>query len=120
MKLKNSIPIVSIIILVIILSTFLADQLRKNVWTSSVLMVLFGVIGIAGLVRFRNPVILELGVIGFVADTVWELYGTGNRLWGYYGSPFYMIDGTLPIEVAVLYFFLGMTAASYVLYRFQK
>ncbi len=120
MKLQNSVPMVSIIILVIIPSTFLASQLGKNVWTSTVLMVLFGVIGIAGLVKFRNPVILELGAIGFVADTVWELYGTGNRLWGYYSSPFYMIGGTLPIEIAVLYFFLGMTAATYVLYRLEK
>jgi len=120
MKLKNSVTIVSILILVIIFSTFLASQLGKNVWTSTLLMVLFGVIGIAGLVKLRHPVILELGAIGFVADTVWELYGTGNRLWGYYDSPFYMIGGTLPIEVAVLYFFLGMTAAAFVLYRMQK
>ena len=84
MKLKNSVTIVSIISLVIMFSTFLASQLGKNVWTSTLLMALFGVIGIAGLVKLRNPVILELGVIGFVADTVWELYGTGNRLWGYY------------------------------------
>ena len=120
MKLKNSGTIVSITILVILFSTFLASQLGKNVWTSTFLMVLFGVIGIAGLVKLRHPVILELGAIGFVADTVWELYGTGDRLWGYYGSPFYMIGGTLPIEVAVLYFFLGMTAAAFVLYRLQK
>jgi hypothetical protein len=117
---KNSVTIVSIIILVIIFSTFLASQLGKNVWTSTLLMVLFGVIGIAGLVKLRNPVILELGAIGFVADIVWELYGTGNRLWDYYHSPFYMIDGTLPIEVAVLYFFLGMTAAVYALYRLKE
>ena len=83
-------------------------------------MILFGVIGIAGLAKFIDPVILGLGVIGFVADTVWELYGTVNRLWGYYGSPFYMIGGTLPIEVALSYFLLGMTAAVYVLYRFEK
>jgi len=120
MKLKNSGTIVSITILVILFSTFLASQLGKNVWTSTFLMVLFGVIGIAGLVKLRHPVILELGAIGFVADTVWELYGTGNRLWSYYHSPFYMIGGTLPIEVAVLYFFLGMTAAAFVLYRLQK
>ncbi len=120
MKLKNSVTTVSIIILVILFSTFLASQLGKNIWTSTLLMVLFGVTGITGLVKLRHPVILELGVIGFVADTVWELYGTGNRLWGYYNSPFYMIGGTLPIEVAVLYFFLGMTAATFVLYRLQK
>jgi hypothetical protein len=118
--LKNSVTIVSIIILVIIFSTFLASQLGKNVWTSTLLMILFGVIGIAGLVKLRNPVILELGAIGFVADVVWELYGTGDRLWNYYHSPFYMIDGTLPIEVAVLYFFLGMTAAVYALYRLKE
>ena len=117
---KNSVTIVSIIILVIVFSTFLASQLGKNVWTSTLLMILFGAIGIAGLVKLRNPVILELGAIGFVADIVWELYGTGNRLWGYYHSPFYMIDGTLPIEVAVLYFFLGMTAAVYALYRLKE
>ena len=117
---KNSVTIVSIIILVIIFSTSLASQLRKDVWTSTLLMVLFGVIGIAGLLKLRHPVILELGVIGFVADIVWELYGTGNRMWGYYHSPFYMIGGTLPIEVAVLYFFLGMTAAVYVLYRLKE
>jgi len=117
---KNSVTIVSIIILVIVFSTFLASQLGKNVWTSTLLVVLFGVIGIAGLVKLRNPVIVELGAIGFVADIVWELYGTGNGLWGYYHSPFYMIGGTLPIEVAVLYFFLGMTAAVYALYRLKE
>ena len=117
---KNSVTIVSIIILVIVFSTFLASQLGKNVWTSTLLMVLFGVIGIAGLLKLKNPVILELGAIGFVADIVWELYGTRNRLWSYYHSPFYMIDGTLPIEVAVLYFFLGMTAAVYALYRLKE
>ena len=120
MKVKNSVTMVSILTLVIILSTFLASQLGRNMWTSTLLMILFGVIGIAGLAKFRDPIILELGVIGLVADTVWELYGTGNRLWDYYGSPFYMIGGTVPIEVAVLYFFLGMTAAVYVLYRFGK
>jgi hypothetical protein len=31
-----------------------------------------------------------------------------------------MIGGTLPIEIAVLYFFLGMTAAVYALYRLKK
>ena len=117
---KNSATMVSIIILMIVFSTFLASRLGKNVWTSTLLMVLFGVIGIAGLLKLRNPVIVELGAIGFVADIVWELYGTGNRLWGYYHSPFYMIGGTLPIEVAVLYFFLGMTAAVYALYRLKE
>ena len=120
MKSKNSFATVPTILLVVIFSTFLASQLGKNVWTSTLLMVMFGVIGIAGLVKLRNPVILELGAIGFVADIVWELYGTGNRLWDYYGSPFYMIGGTLPIEVTVLYFFLGMTAAAYILFRLQK
>jgi hypothetical protein len=117
---KNSATMVSIIILMIVFSTFLASRLGKNVWTSTLLMVLFGVIGITGLLKLRNPVIVELGAIGFVADIVWELYGTGNRLWGYYHSPFYMIGGTLPIEVAVLYFFLGMTAAVYALCRLKE
>jgi hypothetical protein len=120
MKLKDSVTTVSIITLIIISSTFLASQLGRNIWTSTFLMILFGAIGIAGLVKFRDPVILELGVVGFVADAVWELYGTGNRLWDYYGSPFYMIRGTLPIEVTVLYFFLGMTAAAYILFRLEK
>jgi hypothetical protein len=31
-----------------------------------------------------------------------------------------MIGGTLPIEVAVLYFFLGITAAAFVPYRLQE
>jgi len=31
-----------------------------------------------------------------------------------------MIGGTLPIEVPVLYFFLGMTAPVYVLHRLEK
>jgi len=117
---KNSATMVSIIILMIVFSTFLASRLGKNVWTSTLLMVLFGVIGITGLLKLRNPVIVELGAIGFVADIVWELYGTGNRLWGYYHSQFYMIGGTLPIEVAVLYFFLGMTAAVYALCRLKE
>jgi len=120
MKLKSSVTTVSIIISIIVFSTFLASQLGRNIWTSTFLMILFGAIGIAGLVKFRDPVILELGVVGFAADAVWELYGTGNRLWDYYGSPFYMIGGTLPIEVTVLYFFLGMTAAAYILFRLQK
>ena len=117
---KNSVATVSIMILAIISSTFLASQLGRNVWTSTLLMVLFGAIGIGGLIKLRNPVILELGAIGFAADTVWELYGTRNRLWNYYHSPFYMIGGTLPIEIAVLYFFLGMSAAVYALYRLKK
>jgi hypothetical protein len=117
---KNSVTIVSIMILAIIFCTFLASQLGRDVWTSTLLMILFGAIGIAGLVKLRNPVILELGAIGFVADIVWELYGTRNQLWSYYHSPFYMIGGTLPIEIAVLYFFLGMTAAAFVLYRLEK
>ena len=50
---KNSVTIVSIIILVIVFSTFLASQLGKNVWTSTLLMVLFGVIGIAGLLKLK-------------------------------------------------------------------
>ena len=54
-----------------------------------------------------NDILLESGFIPY-------------RLWGYYDSPSYMIGGTLPIEVAVLYFFLGMTAAVYVLYRLEK
>jgi len=120
MKFENSVTIVSIVIFVVLVSTFLAGQLGKNVWTSTLLMVLFGAIGIGGLVKFRHPVILELGAIGFVADTVWELYGTGSRLWSYYHSPFYMIGGTLPIEVAILYFFLGMTAAAFVLFRLRR
>jgi hypothetical protein len=31
-----------------------------------------------------------------------------------------MIGGTLPIEIAALYFFLGMAAAAFVLYRLEK
>jgi len=120
MKLRNSITIVSIISVLIVFSTFLASQLGKNIWTSAFLMILFGVIAMAGLVKLRNPVILELGVIGFVADIVWEIYGTGSRLWGYYGSPFYMIGGTLPIEVPILYLFLGMTAAVFAILRLKK
>jgi hypothetical protein len=120
MKLKDSVTTLSIVISCIIFSTFLASQLGKNIWTSTLLLVLFGGIGTVGLVKLRNFVIVELGVIGFAADIVWELYGTRNRLWDYYGSPFYVIGGTLPIEVTVLYFFLGMTAAVYVLYRFGK
>jgi hypothetical protein len=116
MKLKNSVATVSTLTLIILGATFLANQLGRNIWTSTLLMILFGIIGTVGLVKLREPVILELGVIGFVADIVWEIYGTQNQLWGYYASPFYMIGGTLPIEVTVLYFFLGMTAATYALY----
>ncbi len=120
MKLRNSVTTVSIVISAIIFSTFLASQLGKNIWMSTLLLVLFGAIGIVGLVKLRNPVIVELGVIGFAADIVWELYGTRNRLWDYYGSPFYMIGGTLPIEVPVLYLFLGMTAAIFAIFRLKK
>ena len=120
MKLKNSVTMVSVIALVIICSTALASQLGRNVWTSTFLVIVFGIIGISGLAKFRDPLILELGVVGFVADIAWELYGTGSQLWGYHGSPFYMIRGTLPVEVTVLYFFLGMTAAVYVLSRLER
>jgi hypothetical protein len=116
MKLKNSVATVSTLTLIILGATFLANRLGRNIWTSTLLMIMFGIIGTVGLFKLREPVILELGVVGFVADIVWELYGTQNQLWGYYASPFYMIGGTLPIEVTVLYFFLGMTAATYALY----
>jgi hypothetical protein len=120
MNVKTSLITVLIISLIIIFSTFLASRLGKNVWVSTFLLVLFGFIGIAGFIKFRNLIILELGVIGFVADVSWELYGTGNKLWSYYTSPFYMLGGTFPIEVAILYFFLGMTAAIYILYRLEE
>jgi hypothetical protein len=54
--------------LVIVFSAFLASQLGRNTWTSTFLVILFGVVGIAGLAKLRDTKILELGVIGLGAD----------------------------------------------------
>lgn len=75
------------------------------------------IIGISSFMIFKKMLIIELGTIIFFISLIWELYGTKKGLWKNNPSPIYTIAGRLPIEIALSYFFLGMIAASYVIFR---
>ena len=75
-------------------------------------------IGTMGLLYFRNLVIIELGLIGFFADLIWELYGTQKGWWGYKKSKIFMIR-KVPIEIPFLVFTLGMAGAAIIMFLLQ-
>jgi hypothetical protein len=76
------------------------------------------VIGFAGLITYKNPIIIELGLIGATCDLLYELYGTGKGWWTYDNSHTqYMIAGRVPVGIIFTYFCMGMVAVTYVLIR---
>jgi uncharacterized membrane protein YoaT (DUF817 family) len=75
------------------------------------------IIGISGFILLKKMLIVEVGSILFFVGLIWELYGTKKGLWNYEPSPFYTIAGRVPIETLLSYFFLGMVAASYIIFR---
>jgi len=91
----------------------------KNQWT---IISMFGlaIIAISSFIFLKNSFIIELGLIIFFIGLIWELYGTKSGLWKNNPSPIYSIANRLPIEIALSYFFLGMIAASYVIFRLIK
>ena len=82
-----------------------------------IVLLIFGPIAIAGLIIYKNIFIIEPGILGAIGSLIYELYGTKKKLWSYSSSPIYMIAGRIPIEVILTYFFGGMLAAVYILYR---
>lgn len=81
------------------------------------LLYLLAFVGIASLLTFRNMISIEVGLIGAVADVIFELWGTKEGLWTYYQDSVYKIGGRLPIEITLSYFFLGILAANYIFFR---
>ena len=73
------------------------------------------IIGIIGLLYFKEIVIIELGIMGFVVDVAMELHGTRNGWWKYKKSKIFMI-GKVPIEIPFLVFSMGMGGATIVLF----
>lgn len=73
------------------------------------------VIGIAGLLFFRNWLIIELGLIVFAVDFVFEYIGTQKGWWSY--KKIGPVVGKLPLHVPLTYFFLGMATTTYLLWR---
>jgi hypothetical protein len=73
--------------------------------------------GITSFILLKKMIIIEVGAIIFLTGFTWELYGTKKGLWNNKPSPIYTIAGRLPIETALSYFFIGMVAASYVIFR---
>ena len=77
-----------------------------------------GSIGLAGLVTYQNPIIIELGLLGALCDLLYELYGTKKGWWTYDNShSSHMIAGRVPVGVVFTYFCMGMVAVTYVLFR---
>lgn len=83
------------------------------IFFSTILILL--VIGIIGFFFFRENVILELAIIGFIGDLLWELFGTNNGWWKYKKSRFFMIKD-VPIEIPFLVFSIGMGGATMILF----
>jgi len=73
--------------------------------------------GITSFILLKKMIIIEVGAIIFFIGFIWELYGTKKGLWGFNPSPIYTIADRVPIETALSYFFIGMVAASYVIFR---
>ena len=76
------------------------------------------IFGSLGYFVYKDPVIIELGVIGAGLDLFYEYFGTKWGWWSYDpSSSHHMIAGRLPIGVVFTYFVMGMVGASYVLFR---
>jgi hypothetical protein len=88
----------------------------KN-WWGTLCMFLVASIGITGFFLSKNSLIIEFGMIVFTIGFIQELRGMKKKLWLYSSSPIYMIAGRIPIEIALSYLFLGMTAATYIIFR---
>ncbi len=83
------------------------------VFFSTIIVLL--IVGIAGFLFYRETVILELAMIGFIGDLLWELFGTNNGWWEYKKSKIFMI-GDVPIEIPFLVFSIGMAGATMILF----
>jgi len=83
------------------------------------LLSMFGlaIASITSLILLKKMIIIEVGAMIFFIGFVWELYGTKKGLWVYNPSPIYTIADRIPIEIALSYLFIGMAAASYVIFR---
>ena len=75
-------------------------------------------IGIVGIIVYRHPTIIEVGVLLLFIGLIIELNGTKKSKWEYADS-LYMISGRVPIEIVLQYFFIGTVSASYYLFRTQ-
>ncbi|MFH0829879.1 MAG: hypothetical protein V1887_01825 [Candidatus Aenigmatarchaeota archaeon] len=47
----------------------------------------------------RSVLMVEFGVIAFIVDILWELWGTGKGWWKYQKSCLYDVCGRVPIEI---------------------
>ncbi|MEM5804883.1 MAG: hypothetical protein QXU82_03535 [Candidatus Aenigmatarchaeota archaeon] len=72
-------------------------------------------IGLLFLALYRHWLMIEMGVIAFAADVLWEMHGISRDWWKYRASPTYNIMGRLPIEIPLTFFFLGVWAVGIVL-----
>jgi len=96
--------------------TFLGEKIKKAPLQEHFTLVISMVIGLLVFVLYRQQVMLEVGLILALIDVYWELHGTGKGWWSYKKSVFYDIRGSVPIEIPVTHFFLGIIAAGIVLF----
>jgi uncharacterized membrane protein len=94
-----------------------AALLIKHGLPQNITLIGLAIVSVIGFLTYRNFVIIELGIIGFVADLLYELYGTGKGWWNYDFLSIYVIAGRLPIEIPLAYFFMGASAVVFVLFR---
>ncbi|MBS3064985.1 MAG: hypothetical protein J4451_00605 [DPANN group archaeon] len=92
-------------------------SLIKHGLPQNITLIGLAIVSVIGFLVYRDFVIIELGIIGFVADLLYELYGTAKGWWSYDFLSIYVIAGRLPIEIPLAYFFMGASAVVFVLFR---
>ncbi|MEM5804882.1 MAG: hypothetical protein QXU82_03530 [Candidatus Aenigmatarchaeota archaeon] len=70
-----------------------------------------------GMLYYRHISILLVGGLAMLLDLGWECYLTKKGLWSYKRSRFFMIFGRIPLEVPLIYFFVGAAVSIYILFR---
>ncbi len=86
--------------------------------TNLILAILTYLLGVICIIEYRHPVILEAGILLMLVGLAVEIHGTKKGAWDYSDS-LYMINGRVPIEIALQYFFIGVIGASYYFFRTQ-
>jgi hypothetical protein len=92
------------------------DRLKKGPYNPIMLVIMVS-IAIAGLVTYRNTIIIEPGILCALGGLIYELRGTKNKIFEYPRASLYLIKNRVPIEVILVYLFGGMAFATYVFFR---
>jgi hypothetical protein len=84
--------------------------------TNIPLLATAAIVFILAMLRYKNMVIVETGLIITIFGLIQEWRGTSTGMWSY-GKSLYKIRGKIPVEVIPQYFFIGSVVAIYYLFR---